>query len=76
MSPYRHLKIFDFEPSSDLVGELIKPTVSQSARVFVKAEHIINLRKLVADNLDNTPEVNRKSVIEEIDKVEKVKVIR
>ena len=87
LSPFRRLKLFDFEPKSDQVGELIKPTASEASRVFNKAKYIINLRKLVADEMGKKDQLlmeyepekiikQMAGLIEELERIEKIKVTR
>ena len=53
LSPFRSIKLFDFEndKGDDFVGTLKRPIVSSNSALFKKAEYIIHLRKLVADEV-------------------------
>jgi hypothetical protein len=53
LSPFRSIKLFDFEndKGDDYVGTLKRPIVSSKSALFKKAEYIIHLRKLVADEI-------------------------
>jgi hypothetical protein len=76
LSPFRQIKLFDFEPATENVGELIKPTVSEGSRVFRKAEYIINLRKVIADELVKREEEMITKVNDSKQTIDPTKVIR